>query len=878
MSGLVWVFKRLALPAALAALALAGFLPASASIAYGSINNFDTVNDTGDECHGFEIEIEDIHSSDITYTYDWNHYGTPRITEDNSDPLHPRVYVRWESGKNPDGTWKAFTAVPSAPISPTNGHQFTNPSVNFGGEHFGVGFYGRASAVRYSWLKDDGRGNLVFAGAVNISTPAFILDRPMGRPAQVQAVIVPPEPPEPPRVEFGVATWVKETRTETHNNRKVELRDLVSDDPDDPNDRNWRNNEPDEVEVEWQLMQTDYNSGDGGPNGKVVGAPEELIQGDEIITRRYDFFKYAGPVDPETGEALVQKVGPDGIHGIGFKVIKGVNVDLSTVVVVGEYIGAQMAGFDPAGQIGLIDHLQDGELNVPYVNRSVVIGGAAPILTTLTGQLPPGMHFDVASGLLSGTPAAAGAFNFAVHSVDAAGGDVSTSYRLVVNGAGGPPPPVTVTTSAAPAAGGVTVGDGPYFVGDSVTVSAAASAGFVFSNWTEGGAFISASPQYQFTAAADRDLQANFLKICTISASASPGEGGSATGSGTFTSGDTVTLIAVPSAGYRFAGWTADGAALSQEPTYRFTATSDLQVTANFVRVNVISTSSLPSAGGTATGEGAYDVGSSVTVVAEPGAGYRFLHWTEAGTVVSTATIYTFTAAADRDLVAHFEDARSLELTLVGVVPTVVGTDPVNVSARVTVRDETGAGLAGVAIQYAVTGPNAAGGEAITGADGSVVVSFAASLPGVNVLTASIPGTAQAVSLTVALSLPDSQVGARVAADGRGRSRAQRLKVNGRLAPRDMRVLVTLSDPALRAAFRSRSQDGYEIAGDRMSLWGHGAVKGVPVQYRVDLVRGRSGTMRVTLRDAGGNVLLDRGDYSGEVKLTVVTAGTTSGE
>jgi hypothetical protein len=48
---------------------------ARASIAYGSINNFDTVNDTGTECHGFEIEIEDCHSTDITYTY--NHYGAP---------------------------------------------------------------------------------------------------------------------------------------------------------------------------------------------------------------------------------------------------------------------------------------------------------------------------------------------------------------------------------------------------------------------------------------------------------------------------------------------------------------------------------------------------------------------------------------------------------------------------------------------------------------------------------------------------------------------------------------------------------------------------------------------------------------------------------
>src|ERR1039457_4077075 len=71
---------------------------ARASIAYGSINNFDTVNDTGVPCHGFEIELDDIRSTDITYTYDYNHYGTPKITEDTfSVPGHTNVIVRYEA-------------------------------------------------------------------------------------------------------------------------------------------------------------------------------------------------------------------------------------------------------------------------------------------------------------------------------------------------------------------------------------------------------------------------------------------------------------------------------------------------------------------------------------------------------------------------------------------------------------------------------------------------------------------------------------------------------------------------------------------------------------------------------------------------------------
>jgi hypothetical protein len=492
-------------------------LSANADTAWGSINNFDTVNDTGGECHGFEIEIEDITSRDITYTYDWNHYGTPRITEDNSNPLHPKVIIRYESAKNPDGTWVAYTAVPSGPILPTDGHRFTDPSVNFGGEHFGVGFYGAPTKIRYNWLKDDGFGNLVYAGVVTIATPTFNYFPPAPNvPAQVQAKIAPP--PEPQVLEFGVPMWVKATRTETHNNNQVELRDLVSDDPEDPDDENWMNEEPAEVEVEWQLLQTEFNAGNGGANGELESEPEDLQEGDEVITRRYDFFRYVGPIDAETGEALCDNVGPDGIHGEGVKIIDGEEVDFSTIVVVGDYIGAQMAGFDPAGQIGLIDHLQDGEVNVPYIERTIVVGGTAPIVNTRTGPLPDGMVFDEVTGILSGTPTETGTFQFTIRAVDAAGGDVTTTYHLtIMDSEMVEPPHVTVTTMASPAAAGSTAGDGEYLVDAVVTVTATPNPGFALASWTDGGSVVSTSPVYDFTAIVNRELVANFVTARTVS-------------------------------------------------------------------------------------------------------------------------------------------------------------------------------------------------------------------------------------------------------------------------------------------------------------------------------------------------------------------------
>src|SRR5689334_20520045 len=88
---------------------------AGASVAYGTINNFDTVNDTSNVCHGFEIELDDCRSVDITYCYSYNHYGTPNIREDTfSVPGHTNCFVRYAASYS-NGVWSAYTAIPSGP-------------------------------------------------------------------------------------------------------------------------------------------------------------------------------------------------------------------------------------------------------------------------------------------------------------------------------------------------------------------------------------------------------------------------------------------------------------------------------------------------------------------------------------------------------------------------------------------------------------------------------------------------------------------------------------------------------------------------------------------------------------------------------------------
>jgi hypothetical protein len=492
---------------------------AYSSTAYGTLNNFDCVNDTGVEAHGFEIELDDIHCTDITYTYDYNHYGIPKITEDNSDPAHPKVFIRYAATRNPDGSWSAFTAIPSGPITPTDGHQFTNPSINFGGEHFGAGYYGAPTAVKYNWLIDDGSGKLVHGPPIYVATPTFTYYPPAGQAAQVQAVIVPPPPPAPPVLQFGEATWVKDIKTTTHNPNKVELTDLVDPDPDNPDAHNWANGEPAEVETEWRTLQTEFANLDN-PKGKLAGVPQELPEGNEVVTRRYEFYKYIGPIDAESGEAMADTVAADGIHGVGsvtykdhFDPLTGewieVTVDLSTVEVVGEFFGAQMSGFDVAPILGLIDHIPDGKLNVPYAPRTVVVAGGAAFNATTSGSLPHGTALDGVSGIFSGTPTTAGAFTFTVEVSDISGASLSKTYTITIPE--GVAETSTITTSASPAAGGSTTGGGTFANGTPITVVATHNPDYAFVNWTEGGVEVSASAVYPFTVNADHNLVANFV-------------------------------------------------------------------------------------------------------------------------------------------------------------------------------------------------------------------------------------------------------------------------------------------------------------------------------------------------------------------------------
>ena len=153
------------------------------------------------------------------------------------------------------------------------------------------------------------------------------------------------------------------------------------------------------------------------------------------------------------------------------------------------------------------------------------------------------------------------------------------------------------------------------------------------------------------------------LVTFTVDASVVPANSGTITGTGSYANGSSATLVAAPNAGYVFVNWTENAVPVSPSPSLTIIVRDDRTLVANFVTVGAakaITTSSLPSHGGTTGGDGAYAVGSSATVSATPHPGYKFSKWLVNGASVSTARNYTFTVSGDRSLVAKFKPVYTL--------------------------------------------------------------------------------------------------------------------------------------------------------------------------------------------------------------------------
>ena len=152
-----------------------------------------------------------------------------------------------------------------------------------------------------------------------------------------------------------------------------------------------------------------------------------------------------------------------------------------------------------------------------------------------------------------------------------------------------------ITAIANPSDGGTTTGSGAYSSGSLATLTATASDGYIFINWTKNETVVSTNAMYSFAVTEDGIYVANFAEIgsggstlyCSISASSNVENGGSVSGSGYYFIGQTCALSATANYGYTFTNWTENDEVVSTEATYSFIVTGERTLVANFEQIEI---------------------------------------------------------------------------------------------------------------------------------------------------------------------------------------------------------------------------------------------------------------------------------------------------
>ncbi|MFO0790948.1 MAG: PEP-CTERM sorting domain-containing protein [Pirellulales bacterium] len=345
---------------------LSALMPSLSSAAIlGFLGNFDVINDTGQPCYGFEIELEGIHAAEVTDVFGGpgrgfptgrgydpatsvERYGSPSITEYNNGVTFGTkvTYAALYDGMNWDFSTPSGTFVTPGDNCWSGGGVGYGPSTPC--DHFGVGTSATPTKTTYSWLHESSPGVLTNAnGVVNLPAPVWqVIPPPPNQPLAPPQVVAKVEAPEPQGFEFGDALWVKVFTTEFEDG--IELEELVGDN---------QHVQQAETEIEWQLLQKDIGNPNSGQLESGLGVP--VGPNAASILRRYEFYEFSGEYDNETHEAKFAHGFGDSNPGPGD---------------VGTYLGSQNAAVN-------LDV-------VPEPTCLALVGAAIGVLTTLRRRVP----------------------------------------------------------------------------------------------------------------------------------------------------------------------------------------------------------------------------------------------------------------------------------------------------------------------------------------------------------------------------------------------------------------------------------------------------------------------------------------------------------
>lgn len=216
----------------------------------------------------------------------------------------------------------------------------------------------------------------------------------------------------------------------------------------------------------------------------------------------------------------------------------------------------------------------------------------------------------------------------------------------------------TLVITVIPTGAGTTVGQGTYNYGSSVQATATPATGYNFTKWVlDTGDVSKANPLTGIDIDGNRTVQAVFTpKTYSISANAAyrvneSGDfttgttGGTVSGGGTYTHGNSVLLKATPATGYSFVGWYEGANQVSTAETYTFTATSARTLVGRFQRNWYTITFSAGTGGTVSPTSARVQYGGSAESTATANTGYTFTQWSD-GTKAVKLTVTNVTANA----------------------------------------------------------------------------------------------------------------------------------------------------------------------------------------------------------------------------------------
>ncbi len=386
---------------------------------YGSLGNFDVVNNTGEDACGFQVEIEGVPYGHPIGYFSAQRYGIPTVEDYTSASGKSGRRVTYKSSD-----CSTNKTVPHPPGTPFGGSCYqwnvgTYPTS--GCEHFGVRYTGGGN-VTYRWLVKD----TATVGAyvprdppIQIASPVYSVQlAALAGAAPVVVAVIPAPPPPPAR--FGEPHWMKTYVRQLP--REVTLDELITENPlVVPMDAA-------QLETNWELLQSDPPGDAGRRRGRGLGTKGSTLDPTtRTVARRFETFAYTGPRDALTNEALCADL-----------VCK-----VPSAGELGDFISAQMAAVHVQGDFVSVAKAGTGGGNVDSADKRISCGNkcvapyTAGSATTLTAKANSGSTFAGWSGACTGTAA---------------------TCTVTVNGAN--TAKATFNTAAAGGGGGGTVGGG----------------------------------------------------------------------------------------------------------------------------------------------------------------------------------------------------------------------------------------------------------------------------------------------------------------------------------------------------------------------------------------------------------------------------------